>query len=89
MNNILSKIENLREEAQAFQLYMDASPNSSAGGGGQSSGGPQTHGHVSGGGRQGPVHGLLAYKPPRHDKNCRICNTTPTIFPRGVPDTSR
>ena len=82
LKNILSKIETLREEAQAFQLYMDASPHSGAGGGGQSSGGSQTHGHVSGGGtgggKQAPVHGLLAYKPPRRDENCRICNTLDT-----------
>ena len=58
---------------------MEAStPHSSGGGGGHGSGGSQMHGHVTGGGGRNPVLGLIAYKPPRRDENCRICNTLDT-----------
>ena len=81
LKNILSKIEAMREEAQNLQLIMDVSSSRSATGGGGSNGsgaGAQQHSQVSGDGGYGVVRGLLAYKPPRRDENCRICNMLET-----------
>ena len=103
LKNILSKIEAMREEAQNLQLIMDVSSSRSATGGGGSNGsgaGAQQHIQVSGDGGYGVVRGLLAYKPPRRDENCRIFNMQETegdtdnlydaftTFPRAVLDTS-
>ena len=71
LKNILSKVENLREDAQSLQLTMDASSSRTAAGNGGSGGGPgggvQQQSHVSGSGVHSVVQGLIAYKPPRRD----------------------
>merc|ERR1711888_177078 len=38
----------------------------------------QQQSQVSGGGGYSVVQGLIAYKPPRRDENCRICNMLET-----------
>merc|ERR1711954_131958 len=58
---------------------MEASSSHTAGvSGGPSAGGIQQHSQVSGRGELRVVQGLIAYKPPRRDENCRICNTLET-----------
>ena len=56
LKNILSKVENLREDAQSLQLTMDASSSRTAAGNGGSGGGP-------GGGaqQQSQVSGCVIY----------------------------
>ena len=79
LKNILSKIENLREESQGLQLFMEAStPHYAAGSDGTGAGNIQHHSQVSGARGHSVVQGLIAYKPPRRDKNCRICNVLET-----------
>ena len=48
------------------------------GSGGSGGGNVQQHSQVSNGGKHGVVQGLIAYKHPRHDENCRICNMLET-----------
>ena len=82
MENILAKIEQFREKAQRLQLCLEASSTNSTGGsGGTGGGGTQQYSSVSGGATGGgyrTIQGLIAYKPPRRDENCRICNTLET-----------
>ena len=58
---------------------MESSSSHSAGGSGVPGAGTiQQHSQVSGRGGLRVVQGLVAYKPPRRDENCRICNTLET-----------
>ena len=79
LKNILSKVETWREKAQSIQLRMESSsPHTTGGSGGAGTGNIQPHSQVSGRGGLRVVQGLVAYKPPRRDENCRICNTLET-----------
>ena len=82
LQNMLSQIVIFREKAQGMQVFMEASsPQTTVGNGGSGGSGggnPQQHSQVTGGGRHGVIQGLIAYKPPRRDENCRICNMLET-----------
>ena len=69
----LDKIEEYRKEAQMAQLVFDT--NSSSGGGlGGNPPGSKNQDRKSSNGSSGYVTNLVAYKPPKRDEKCRVCN---------------
>ena len=86
LQNIVLKIENLREVAQCLQLVVEAStPYLAVASDDGPVPGTQQRSQGSGGGGQNVVRGPVAYKHPRRDKKRRNCNMLETEKSKSKP----